>query len=152
MTTNRQIDLFSEFMSLGYSPGENIYKDRIKDIFLDTLIIARLDSTGCHVIYLSSGSHIDIPWKWIDLFSSYNTLYGGRGLSIENNDEKIDKLIFLFLKLLSYLDTKNGLGFLNTLYQICELKTEELREYILSEFGEKLSPITVDSSDSHLII
>lgn len=146
-----QHELFSEFMILSYEPG-NKYNN-LRDILIKPpYTIVRLDGQDCKIIYMHSGLSITIPWKWIDVFTSYNVKYGYRAISIKPSEENIDRLIYNFLMFITFLDNRRGDEFLNSLYNICRIGTKEFRKMSIDEFGEKFDPISFDSLDNHLTI
>ena len=147
-----QKDLFLEFMMLCYKkPGTRNY-DLTDTLIKDPYIIVRCDGIDMKVLYLYSGLTINIPWKWIDTFRSYNVQYGSQALDIGSSGSELDKFIYNFLMLLIYLDNKKGDDFLGTIYQICRTGTEKFRKMISDELGEEYDPITLDNLDGHLII
>ena len=67
--------LFKDFMLLYYSETK---LPSPRDIGLDFGIIARFEDISCNIYYLSTGFYINIPWAWVDLFSSLDTYDGAR--------------------------------------------------------------------------
>ena len=143
-------ELFTEFMTLSWSKGES--QDRIKDILLTELILCRLRRDSLSIIFLGNGNQISIPWCWIDTFSSFNTIYGHQALHywLGDSSDKIEKLIYYFLKLLAALATQQKQLILQKVYDICEVGTSEMRAWLKEEFDVEFKPITVTSIDSEL--
>ncbi len=141
-------ELFEEFMELSYSPGDR--QRNLTDNIIQEFILCRLSYSSLQVIFLHSGSYIEIPWKWLDVFSSFNTLFGHRVLceNVTESSDNIEKIILLFLDLLSSYAARRYQLFLSVLYKIGEIKTADFREWCKEEFGEDFEPITVISVDS----
>lgn len=138
-------DLFKEFLSLYYTKSRI---ERSRDIHLDTGIIARLEDISCNIYYLSNGNRINIPWQYIDLFSSLDVYCGARLEKIVIQDD-IEKAMYLFFLLARELTLKNGKKFLNVLSAIFDNKEaiDTFRAWCLTEFDLKLEEITLYSLD-----
>jgi len=143
-------ELFKEFLALSWSGHGNRMRG-LEDVTLGDYIIARITDFGITVIWLVNGNKLRIPWEWVDLFSSLNTIYGERILWKKEkiDDDGIDKLIYRFTLLINQFNWGKGTDFLSTLADICNLRTNEFIEWYSTESGEKLKPlelITVDET------
>lgn len=142
-------DLFIEFLSLTWG-GHGNRTTTLEDTILDDYVISRVTDLGMAIIWLTNGNKLKIPWEWIDLFSSLNTVYGERILWTNRNTttlDKIDTFIYKFTLLINQFNWGRGKEFLGTLGDLCNLKTNEFIEWYYTESGEKLKPlelITVD--------
>ena len=157
MTTLK--DIFYEYINLSYCPGTRFNK--LKDLKISEYIIARLFSNGCRIIYLFNGSSIFIPWRWLDLFSSFNTHSGDKISYIENlvnleDLSNIEQVILLFSKLSYFLDRNlsriNGEDFLEVLGEIGTTGTRVFRDWCNNEFKIELDPLEYISLDKNFEI
>lgn len=119
-------ELFNEFLELYYVPDDKpIFK--LKDILVGPGLILRILNKTYILYYLTSGTQIIIPWKYIDLFSALNT-WGGDRILRSKQDDNVDRLIFHFLNLIIAAETKNGDLLLESIVNISEIGTEKLIE------------------------
>lgn len=146
------VGILKEFMTLDYSPGNRT--EKLDDVVLGNYIIARITYDGIHILWLSCGNKLWIPWKVIDLFTSLNTKWGEKILW-EGYDEEapyLDRLIYLFVLLINQFNWGRGKDFLETLGTICEIGTTKLREWIQTEFKEKLLPLELTTVEKTIQI
>lgn len=136
-------ELFKEFIFLSYSETT---LPQSRDINLDFGIIARFEDISCNIYYLSTGVYINIPWAWIDLFSSLDTYCGARLNSMTICDD-IEKTIMLMLMLSHELNAKNGKNVLKILGVILENKESlnKFRSWYTEEFNRSLGDISIYS-------
>lgn len=142
--------LVQEFMAIGYSREKRM--SGLEDIIISEYTIGRLTESGLLVIWLVSGNKLKIPWEYIDIFSSLNTVSGEQILYRGLSEDPAEKIIYWFVLLINQLNWGKGKKFLDTLSNICELGTKDLREWFEKEFGEKLRPLEMVTIDSTLII
>jgi hypothetical protein len=145
--------IMKEFMTLGYS-GPGVRTDRVEDTVLGNYIILRTSYNGFQIIWLGNGNKLSIPWKIVDLFTSLNVGCGEK-IIWEGYDEEADiveRLIYLFVLLINEFNWSRGKDFLETLGTICELGTIELREWIETEFKEKLPPLELITVEKTTLI
>jgi len=143
-------ELFKEFMYLSYNETSLPVP---RDIFLDTGIIARFENISCNIYYLSTGTQINIPWIYIDLFSSLDTYCGARLGRLAITDD-IEKTISLFFMLSHELSLKNGSNILKILSVILENKEAiyKFRSWYSEEFDKTLGEISVYSPNKTIKI
>lgn len=151
-------EIFSDFINLSYSPSNKVVKS-IKDINLRELTIARISSNGCTIHFLCSGESFYIPWKWIDIFTSFDVDYGGMMLAIErsiNEDsDYLDRFGCYFNKFLKTLLNIPSSRVLNSqllfelLFKIADLKTNKFIVWCKENFSLDLpnfEMITINGS------
>lgn len=145
--------VMKEFMTLGYS-GPGVRTDKLDDSVLGNYIILRTSYTGFQVIWLGNGNKLSIPWKIVDLFTSLNVGAGEKILweGYDEEADKVERLIYLFIRLINEFNWCQGRNFLETLGTICELGTTELREWIETEFKEKLPPLELTTVEKTVLI
>ena len=146
-------ELFLEFLALSWA-GHGDRMRGLEDIILGEYIIARITSSGITVIWLVNGNRLKIPWEWVDLFSSLNTIYGERIMWKRegSDDDKIDRIIYKFTLLINQFNWGKGEDFLNTLADICSLGTSEFIEWHNTESGEKLKPLELMTAEETIKI
>ena len=137
--------LFKDFMLLYYSETK---LPSPRDIGLDFGIIARFEDISCNIYYLSTGFYINIPWAWVDLFSSLDT-YDGARLGTMAICDDIEKTITLFLMFTHELYGKHGKNVLKILEAILDNKeaVRKFRSWYVDEFNKTLGEISIYSSD-----
>lgn len=145
--------IMKEFMTLGYS-GPGVRTDRVEDTVLGYYIILRTSYNGFQIIWLGNGNKLSIPWKIVDLFTSLNVRCGEKIIweGYDEEAEKVERLIYLFVLLINEFNWSRGKDFLETLGTICELGTTELREWIETEFKEKLPPLELVTVEKTVLI
>ena len=143
-------NIFIEFMSLYYQ-NSGIKPSSLKDISIQSGVIARLTKIGCTIYYLTTGNYIRIPWEFIDLFSSLNTYSGNRILSIEPKNY-VEKFIHLFIKFINLLNNQEGYTLVPVLSEIVSIKTNTFREWYKNKFNKNLEPIEFFSPDKNFEI
>lgn len=147
-------NIFTEFMSLYYK-NSGIKPGSLKDINIGSGVIARLDSIGCTVYYLTTGNYIRIPWEYIDLFSSLNTYSGNRILSL-NSETDVEKFIQLFVKFINLLNNgsnnESNSSVVSVLMNILDFGTRKFREWYLSKFNKNMEPVEFFSPDKNFEI
>jgi hypothetical protein len=121
------IQLLQEFIQLGYQETKNGPEKDI-DRQIGELTVGRMNSSGYLVYYLYSGTSLLIPWKWIDLFQKFSENHGNRVLhekqkNIQDDPSKIIYLMTRFCQ--NFIEKADAL---NTLGDICEIGTKELRK------------------------
>lgn len=145
--------VFYEFMNLAYNKRAEMRIEQ-GDILLKGGIIARCSDSGIKVHYLTNGNSIHIPKEWLNIFDQFNTHSGERVLyinSLENLND-VSYIIYKFLRLIIYFETKNGEKFLNTLGDICTTKTKGFRDWFEEKFETTLRPIEFSSLDKTVSI
>ena len=142
--------IFTEFMALYYQNG-GVEPSSLKDIPVQSGVIARYTEVGCTIYYLTTGNHIRIPWKLIDLFSSLDTYSGNRILSIEPQDD-IERFIKLFTKFINVLNSYRGDQIVPLLSDILDMGTNNFREWYRKNFNKNLEPVEFFSPDKNLEI
>ena len=132
-------NIFTEFMALYYK-SNGVRPSLLKDIPIQSGVIARCTDVGCTIYYLTMGNYIRIPWEFMDLFFSLNTYSGNRiiSLSPENN---IEKFIQSFVLFTGYLSNSNEDYIVSSLSNIVDLGTKEFREWYKDKFNRTLEPI-----------
>lgn len=145
--------IMKEFMTLGYS-GQGVRTERLEDVVIGNYIILRVSYLGIQVIWLGNGNKLLIPWEIVDLFTSLNTKCGEKILWEGDDEEadKVERLIYLFVFLINQFNWSRGRVFLEILGIICELGTQELREWIEQEFKEKLPPLELTTVEKTTLI
>ena len=145
--------IMKEFMTLEYS-GQGVRTDRLEDVLIGNYIILRISYLGLQVIWLGNGNKLLIPWEVVDLFTSLNTKFGEKILWEGDDEEadKVERLIYLFVFLINQFNWSRGRSFLEVLGIICELGTQELREWIEQEFKEKLPPLELMTVEKTTLI
>lgn len=142
-------DLFLEFLSMNWN-GHGNRTTRLEDVALDDYVIARISEDGIEVRWLANGNKLNISWEIVDMFSSFNTLYGERVLWIGKGghyESTVDKMIYKLTLLVNQFNWGRGPEFLSTLADICELGTQEFFKWIQEESGEKLQPMELTTVD-----
>ena len=141
--------LFSEFTTLNWV-GFSFRDIGLEDLILDEYILARLTSEGLEIIWLANGNHLKIPWEWIDLFSSFNTINGEKvmWLNIKPGDDDIDKTIYRFTYLINTFNWSKGKEFLDTLADICSSRTDAFIKWFSEKTGETLKPLELRTADN----
>ena len=149
MTSPRE--LFKEFIQISYNPDFTWHSD-LRDLSIGSGAIARVGNSGIKVHYLTSGSRITIPKEYILLFEQLNVSYGDRILYINrlNKKDTISKFIYKFLRLLLYLNASRGKDFIDTLLEICEIGSQEFRDWVWSNFKINLRPLEFNSLEKDL--
>ena len=147
-------EIFEEFMSLSWN-GHGVRPNTgIEDVVLGDYIIARVSGSGILVIWLANGNKVKIPWEWLDLFTSFNTIHGERVLWLKEDsiDDKIDEIIYKFTLLVNQFNWGKKDEFLCTLADICSIGTKEFIEWFNTESGEKLRPLELRLVDNTIVI
>ena len=142
----RPIDVFTEFVTLGYYPGKRPTETR--DMRLKDYMIVRVDKNGWNVLSFLNGMSIYIPWLWTDLFRSLNTWGGHNVLRCSEILDNIDFTIYDFLRLTIYLDTIDRTNFLDALGRLCKKGTKDFRDWFKFEFDTQLRPLEFNSLDN----
>lgn len=147
-------NVFSEFMELSYTPGCGVPWKGISDMKIKEGIIARKTENGVKVLYLTNGNSLFVPKEWIDLFSQLNAHSGEKILYVNSlpENDKIGTLIYLFLRLVMFIDAEKGEKILSILSDICELGTQEFRNKLEEEYEVSLRPLEFRSLDTNLKI
>ena len=143
-------NIFTEFMALYYQDS-GIKPSSLKDIPIQSGVIARYTEIGCTIYYLTTGNYIRIPWKFVDLFSSLDTYSGNRILSIEPQDD-IERFIKLFTKFINILNSYKGDYIIPLLSDILDIGTSNFREWYKNKFNKNLEPVEFFSPDKNLEI
>ena len=137
-------DLFSEYYSLSYYPGQ---KPRsTKDIRVKDYMILRTSGEGWNILNLWNGTSILIDHKLIDFFIGLNIWGGARFIGLEPED-KVERFIQQLLILVGTAERRDMEKFLMVLGDLLGTGTTEFREWVNSETGEKFSPIEINSLD-----
>ena len=146
-------DLFTEFLALSWK-GHGSRTSSLEDVILGNYIIARISYSGITVIWLANGNKLKIPWEWVDLFSSLNTIYGDQILWNRDKEglDRVDRIICKFTLLINQFNWNKGEDFLNTLADICDLGTKDFIEWYYTESGEKLEPIKLITANETIKI
>ena len=148
-------DIFEEFLSLSWNGyGVRPKTDIIEDVVIGDYIIARVGGFGILIVWLVNGNKVKIPWEWLDIFTSFNTIHGERVLWLKESEvrDKIDQIIYKFTLLVNQFNWGKGREFLETLADICSTKTSEFREWFSTETGEKLKPLELRMVDNTILI
>ncbi len=149
-------DIFEEFLSLSWNGhGVRPSKEIIEDVVLGDYIIARVSGSGILIIWLVNGNKVKIPWEWLDLFTSFNTIHGERVLWNGGNlrrDDNVSEIIYKFTLLINQFNWGKGEDFLCTLADICSIGTKDFIEWFNTESGEKLRPLELRMVDNTVII
>lgn len=135
-------ELFLEFLALSWS-GHGERMRGLEDIVLGDYIIARLLDSGIIVIWLANGNRIKIPWEWVDLFTSFNVIYGERVLWKKDiaKYDNVEKIIYKMTLLVNQINWGRKAEFLENLADICSLGTKDFIEFFRVESGETLRPL-----------
>lgn len=139
-------NLFSEYYTLSYYPSPKT--KQTKDINVKPYMILRIGPTGWNVLNLWNGTSILFPWRLIDIFLGLN-VWGGSRLLGEEPKDKVEKVIQSLLSLIQSVERRRMEDFLKNLGDVLGIGIKELREWVLSETGEKLSPIEINSLDKY---
>jgi len=150
-------DIFREFINLGYKSGTLPSKDR--DIHVKDLIIMRIGNSYLKILYLFNGSCLNIPWSWIDLFSSLNTWGGDRILfqCQEERENPIANFIEDFINIAASTScSRVSSEFLDWMSDACEIGTRVFKDWCIREgffeVEKKLGPFEFVSIDKNLEI
>ena len=143
-------NLFKEFMVLGYYPGTKI--SSLTDIPTSNYTIIRVTRDGWNVISFRNGTNIYIPWELVDLFSSLNTWGGQRIIECSEAEDNVDSTIIDFLRLVNFINKKQGDSFIEILSKICSTGTGEFREWFQNNFKKSIRPIELNTLDKFRII
>lgn len=137
-------------MSLYYR-NNGVKPSSLKDIPIESGVIARYTNLSCTIYYLTTGNHIRIPWEIMDLFFSLDIYSGNRILSLkpENN---LERVIWLFVRFVNLLNNSRGEQVISVLSDILELGTGDLRDWYLDRFNKKLDPIEFFGLDKNFEI
>ena len=144
----RPKEIFSEFITLGYSPG--IRPTGLKDISLSNYMIARITRDGWNILNLYNGTNIFISWSLVDIFDSLNTWGGDRVLNCIEIKDSIDEVILTSLSLVILLSKGQGNLFIEALMKLCNLGTKIFQEWCLVEFNLEIYPIEFNSLDRYI--
>ncbi len=134
-------DLFKEYLTLGYTPGES--RKTFRDVDLGNYIIARETRRGYVIHYLFNGTRIEIDWEWVEVFEEFNVWRDNRDLVAEDG---LETFILSFSRLVDSLFTsKPDSDTLEILGDICQLGTKRFKKWLeeeeFFELKEKLKPI-----------
>lgn len=144
-------NIFTEFMSLYYQDS-GVKSSSLKDITIQSGVIARYSETGCTIYYLTTGNYIRIPWKFMDLFSSLNTYSGDRILRSLEPQTDLERFIYLFTKFVGSLNNSLGDSIISVLSDIIDLGTGNFREWYKNKFNKTLEPVEFFGPDKNFEI
>lgn len=143
--------LVTEFMVLGYNNRKK-RMEGLEDVLISEYILGRLTESGMQIIWLASGNKLKIPWEYIDIFSSLNTLSGEQIMYRGLPEDSVDKQIYWFVLLINQFNWGKGKNFLDTLSNICEQGTSDFRKWFEEEFNQKLRPLEMVTADKTMLI
>lgn len=143
-------EIFKEFMTLSWG-GNNVRNIELTDIRLSDYSILRIQTNGCTIYNLITGTKLYISWKWVNLFSELNTYAGSRLLRKDiKAEDNIEKLILEFLALIAAIESRKPDSILNLMGNL--KSTKEFREWLEEEYEETLNPIEVWMLDDYRTI
>lgn len=140
-------EVFRDFIKLSYVQGKR--SNRLRDILVSELSIIRIDSSGCTLYKLESGTSFKIPWEWTDIFYSFSINSGDAMNIIGNrlNEDSDDIEVFgcLFYKFIvdifnSPNKISNSFLFYDRLNEITDLKTNSFIKWSEKELNISLRP------------
>ena len=140
-------EIFEEFMSL--CGWKRVKLHPTEDILAgseEKLIIVRIREDRVIIHSLFCGNDIVIPGNMMCLFEAL-AVHSGDRILYENKikkGDKVSKLIYYFIKLVTYLSARRMAEFIETIDSIIsDIGTEDFRKWYKDRFGSSLEPITV---------
>jgi hypothetical protein len=150
----RNIEIFENFMNLGYSKSNRL--NRLRDSVISELIILRSTFTGDTIYYLQTGCSLFIPGDWMELFKSLYVHSGDQILYKKEprDSDYYDNIIYLNIKLINILTGSkiDGNKFLDTLGDVSNLGTEKFRKMLKNKYDLYIEPFEYRSIEKTLEI
>ena len=104
----------------------------LTDVKISDVAFLRKMDTGYYIYYLNNGNSIFIPWEWINLFSAFSAHsgYQSRHISVTDESDNIDKVIYYFTILTTCIDCGNIEKAVQVLSKIFEIGVSDFRNWI----------------------
>lgn len=140
----KNLELFNDFIELSYTEG--IRREDILDVNLNNFNILRRTWFGYTINYLTKGTSLLIPWKWIDIFSGLYVYSGDRILfnGKELCGDYYEDFILLSIRLQEFsIETARNIDgnlYLEVLSELCSLGTKKFRNLLKDKYNIDVDP------------